>query len=78
MRTYLIMLWISLFAFSGLFGGCARPRGELFETPSKPLVWPESPEKPRIKYVGSISTELDLKKEVSWTQGFSELFFGKG
>ena len=78
MRTYLIMLWISLFAFSGFLGGCARPRGELFETPSKLLVWPESPEEPRIKYVGSISTELDLKKEVSWTRGFGELFFGKG
>jgi DNA-binding beta-propeller fold protein YncE len=78
MRIYLIMLWISLFAFSGLFGGCARHSGELFEPLREPLVWPESPDVPRIKYVGSISTELDLKKEVSWAQGFGELFFGKG
>jgi DNA-binding beta-propeller fold protein YncE len=42
-----------------------------------PLVWPGPPEKARIRYVGALSTEADLKKEVSWTQGFEELIFGK-
>ncbi|MDO8302788.1 MAG: hypothetical protein Q7T18_06080 [Sedimentisphaerales bacterium] len=78
MRTYLTIVWMVFFAGVGLFGGCAKPRGELFEPLREPLVWPEPPDAPRVKYVGSISTELDLKREVSWTQGLSELFFGKG
>lgn len=70
--SYVLVLgWI-------LFGaGCASPQAEPFPSPRTPLVWPEPPEKPRIRYVGAISTEADLKKEASWLQGLGELFFGK-
>jgi len=78
MRTYITILWAVFFTGISFFGGCAKPRGELFVPLKEPLVWPEAPDTPRIKYVGFISTELDLKKEVSWSQGFGELFFGKG
>lgn len=57
--------------------GCARNRGDLFFPPDAMVVWPEPPEQPRIRYVGTLSTEADLKQEVSWTQGFGELVFGK-
>lgn len=57
--------------------GCSRPRGELFLLPEAPLVWPKPPEKPRIRYVGTLSTEADLKKEVSWVQSLGEILFGK-
>jgi len=57
--------------------GCARNRGDLFFPPDALVVWPEPPEQPRIKYLGTLSTETDLKQEVSWTQGFGELLFGK-
>jgi DNA-binding beta-propeller fold protein YncE len=60
-----------------LCNGCGDHRGELFSAADMPLVWPEPPEQPRIRYVGAISTEADLKKEVSWSQGLEELFFGK-
>jgi DNA-binding beta-propeller fold protein YncE len=43
-----------------------------------PLAWPAPPEKSRIRYLGVISTEADLKAKVSWTQGLGELLFGKG
>ena len=58
--------------------GCARDRGDLFFPPDALVVWPEPPEQPRIRYLGTLSTEADLKQEVSWTQGFGELLFGKG
>jgi len=77
MRKCVTKLWFLLLVSFFLFEGCGRPRGELFEQLPMPLVWPEAPENPRIKYVGSISTELDLKKEVSWAKGFGELIFGK-
>jgi len=60
-----------------LCGGCGSHRGELFPSPDRQLVWPEPPDKPRIRYVGQISAEADLKKEVSWLHGVGELLFGK-
>ncbi|MHC4215616.1 MAG: hypothetical protein ACYSWP_19885, partial [Planctomycetota bacterium] len=57
--------------------GCSSPQGELFPALAEPLVWPKPPEQPRIRYVGALSTEADLKKEVSWFQGVGEIIFGK-
>ena len=70
-------LSISHFFLLLLCVGCGSPRGELFVPLEEPLVWPGPPERPRIRYVGVLSTEADLKKEVSWSQGFGELIFGK-
>lgn len=66
-----------ILALSLLYCGCARPRGELFPPLETSLVWPEAPEKPRIQYVGSLATEEDLKKELSWSDGLGELISGK-
>jgi DNA-binding beta-propeller fold protein YncE len=41
------------------------------------LVWPKPPETARIRYVGALSTETDLKRGVSWSEGFGQLIFGK-
>jgi DNA-binding beta-propeller fold protein YncE len=59
------------------FCGCSGPRSELFFPSDKLLVWPEPPEQPRIRYVGSISTQADVQKQASWTQDLSELIFGR-
>lgn len=65
------------FALMLLCNGCASNRGEMFFPPDALIAWPEPPEQPRIRYIGSLSTETDLKKGASWTQGFGELVFGK-
>ncbi len=57
--------------------GCSSPQGEVFPVLAEPLVWPKPPEQPRVKYVGALSTEADLKKEVPWLQGLGEVIFGK-
>lgn len=57
--------------------GCGRPTGEIFPVLDKPIVWPEPPEQGRIRFVGIISTEESLQREISWTQGLGELIFGK-
>ena len=62
---------------SALLGGCTSERGELFEPLAEPIVWPGEPEEPRIKFIGVISTEEDLKKEVPWAEGFLRFFFGR-
>jgi len=58
-------------------GGCGSQSGFLSTPPDVPLAWPEPPERSRIRYLGAISTEADLKTKGSWSQGFGELLFGK-
>jgi DNA-binding beta-propeller fold protein YncE len=57
--------------------GCGSNGDELSLQPDVQLAWPAPPENPRIIYLGTISTEADLKAKVSWTQGLGELLFGK-
>ena len=70
-----------LSAFIGIMvvicSGCGQPAGEMFTPPAKPIVWPAPPETARIKYVGQISTEQDLHRSVSWSEGFGQLLFGR-
>ena len=67
------MVFCALFAV----GGCGKPQGVIFEPLESPLVWPEPPDQPRIRYVGQVSTERDLKKAVSWHEGLVTAIFGK-
>jgi len=72
---------IALSAFIGVIvvicSGCGQPAGELFAPPVKPIVWPAPPETARIKYVGQISTEKDLHRAVSLSEGLGQLIFGQ-
>jgi DNA-binding beta-propeller fold protein YncE len=76
-RTGIIRLRLVCLVILLSFTGCARDRGDLFFPPNALVVWPEPPEKPRVRYLGELSTQADLKRPASWTQGFSELLFGK-
>ncbi len=43
----------------------------------QPVVWPEPPQQARIRYVGALSTEDDLKREVSGMAAFGRFVFGR-
>ena len=58
-------------------GGCGPQRPASFGTVEAPLVWPEPPDPARIMYLGSVSTETDMERTNSWSEGFGELLFGK-
>ncbi len=60
-----------------LGAGCAGNQQQLLSSPDELLLWPQPPEEPRIRYIGAISTEADLEKQVSWTQGLGDLLFGQ-
>jgi DNA-binding beta-propeller fold protein YncE len=72
MKLQLLIVVLILFG-----GGCAGNQQQLLSSTDMLLVWPQPPEKPRIKYIGEISTEDDLEREVSWAEGLSDLLFGK-
>lgn len=71
--------WIAcvLLCASAMVGGCAQPKGVLFEPLDIPLNWPPPPETSRIHYVGSLSTDKDLKPAKSFTRSVSETLFGE-
>ncbi|MCD6393958.1 MAG: 6-bladed beta-propeller [Planctomycetes bacterium] len=57
--------------------GCGSSRGNLFGELDEPVVWPEPPEQARIQYLGELSTEDDLKREVSGMAAFGRFIFGR-
>jgi DNA-binding beta-propeller fold protein YncE len=60
-----------------LFTGCSSERGRLFGDLDAEIVWPEPPEVARVKYIGQLSSELDLKREVSFDKALQHFIFGK-
>jgi DNA-binding beta-propeller fold protein YncE len=74
----LILLSVWMLVLLSFCNGCDSNRTELSLRPDVQIAWPAHPEKPRIIYLGAISTETDLKARTSWTQGLGELLFGKG
>jgi len=79
-HEYLVfmLLCVCSLVLMSFCNGCDSNRNEISLRPEVPLAWPAPPEKSRIRYLGVISTEADLKAKVSWTQGLGELLFGKG
>lgn len=57
--------------------GCGRPPEQVFPPLETPVVWPAPPEQGRVRFLGTISTAENLRREVTWIQGLSELIFGK-
>jgi DNA-binding beta-propeller fold protein YncE len=57
--------------------GCGPQRGGPLRPTGTPLMWPEPPERPRIAYLGAVSTEADMQRRGSPLEGLGELLFGK-
>ncbi len=72
---------VSLLSFAAVLlfvtAGCGPERADPFASIETPLVWPEPPERPRVMYLGAVSSEADMQKSDSWFEGFGELLFGK-
>ncbi len=52
--------------------GCAGKSTLVYEDPSKTIVWPEQPEKPRYKYIGQLTGDENV---ISEGKGFWSKFF---
>ena len=78
-KEYLVIMFLYIWplVLLSFCHGCGSNRDELSLRSDVQLAWPAPPEKPRIIYLGVISTETDLKANTSWTQGLGELLFGK-
>lgn len=75
---YFSLVGLCVFGFSIPFcPGCASPKGKVFPKLDESIVWPKPPEQGRLVYIGTISTEDDLKRGVSFFESLGELIFGK-
>ncbi len=72
----LIWLFVSVLLCLG-FCGCSKQQQDLLGGLDPVLVWPKSPDKARVEYLGSIATEDDLKRGVSFGQGLSDFIWGR-
>ncbi|NOG53755.1 MAG: 6-bladed beta-propeller [Planctomycetes bacterium] len=73
--------WTSLAAVLGLvigtLAGCATPTGPVFEPLEEAITWPPAPEQARIRYVGQLAAERDLKRPRGFAESIGEALFGK-
>lgn len=58
-----------------LLTACARPKGALFESAADAPAWPS--DNPRIRYLGQLQTDRDLKPARHTAKGLGEFLFGK-
>jgi DNA-binding beta-propeller fold protein YncE len=57
--------------------GCAGRPKPIFPEVSPPIVWPDPPEQPRIRYIGQLATSADLKRPVGGLEALGGAIFGK-
>lgn len=69
--------WLAAVGLLVAWGGCGSGRQQLFTESAQPIAWPEPPEQARIKYIGELTGEDDLKREVSGMEAFGQLIFGR-
>ncbi len=56
--------------------GCARPAGVIFPPDDRAPVWPPPPDEPRIRWLGQLATDADLKPARSGWQAFADAIGG--
>lgn len=56
--------------------GCGTPAGVVFPPPAAPVVFPAPPDRARVRFVGQIESDADLKPAVSFARQLSERMFG--
>ncbi|MFQ5804168.1 MAG: 6-bladed beta-propeller [Candidatus Methylomirabilales bacterium] len=67
-------VWAAASVLLLLLAGCATTRVAEKE---EEFIWPLPPETPRIKYVRSIHSEMDVGKQKGFSEGISEALFGR-
>ncbi|MCB9839033.1 MAG: hypothetical protein H6813_06815 [Phycisphaeraceae bacterium] len=61
----------------GAPGGCSTPPGVVFERTDAEVRWPAPPDEARIRYVGRLVSDRDLKPARSGLQGVGDFLFGR-
>jgi sugar lactone lactonase YvrE len=57
--------------------GCAKPAGPVFPPLADGPAWPAAPEQPRVRYVGQLTQDADLKPARAFHQRLGTAMFGR-
>ncbi len=63
--------------FAMVVSGCGTPPGVLFDPAASVHQWPQPPDEPRIRFVGELHSDADLKAGRSGLQNLGDSLFGK-
>ncbi len=66
------MLTIAL----GCFAGCAQPEMKFLIAPTPPIVWPRTPDAPRVRYIGALTGSADIGMRKPFGEVMDELLYG--
>jgi DNA-binding beta-propeller fold protein YncE len=58
-------------------GGCASEQRPIFDAVADPHVWPAPPDEPRVRYLGTLRGEADLRASRSGVRRLGEALFGR-
>jgi sugar lactone lactonase YvrE len=75
LHYFIIFFSIFIIATGCTTNGLKTDNAQLSENPS--IVWPPSPQKPRIKFIRSISNSNDLERNKPWFKNVINSLFGK-
>lgn len=75
-RLSRVAIGAGVFAALLLMSGCAATRPPLLTPPEPPMVWPKSPDQPRLRYLGEITASSDVRPAKSLGTVLDELVHG--
>ena len=75
-RPRFMLVPVALLALLAAVGCAGKPK-PVFPPVDPPIVWPDTPEPPRIRYVGQIATSADLKRPIGGLEALGRAIFGK-
>lgn len=77
MRARSRFIFVLTVAAIAMTAGCAGKPQPIFPPLNPPLVWPEPPEQPRIRYIGQLANSADLKRPAGGLEAIGGAIFGK-
>lgn len=76
-RAWRAVAAVAMLAASLATGACGRPAGVIFDPAEGSRMWPPPPDQPRVRYVGQLISERDLKPARSFMQRLGTALMGE-
>jgi DNA-binding beta-propeller fold protein YncE len=77
MTTSRLILTLITAVLSAGAAGCAGKPKPIFPPVTPPIVWPDPPERTRVRYIGQLTTSADLRRPVGGLEAIGGAIFGK-
>ena len=76
-RTHAMLVFAGALASIALLSSCSSPAGRILEAGPAAPAWPAPPDPPRLRFLGEISTDKDLKPSKNFLESIGAGLFGE-